>query len=220
MVTNARTTEPTVEPVTAAEVDSYLRGDGELEAADEAELEALIASAREYVELQTRRALITQTWTMYLDCWPRRGPQELEWWDGVREGAITQIDPTGSVELPIGPLQSVVHVKTYDQSNVATTMDSDQYFLDRLSVPGTLNLNTGVSWPVFTRNKNGIEIQYIAGYGDSAADVPHPLCLAIKMLAAHWYENREFVKTQSDQNQAPSPLHVQSILNRYKVFRL
>ena len=36
----------------------------------------------------------------------------------------------------------------------------------------------------------GIEIDVVSGYGDDAADVPQPLRQAIRLLVAHWYENR------------------------------
>jgi uncharacterized phiE125 gp8 family phage protein len=65
-----------------------------------------------------------------------------------------------------------------------------------------------------------VKVVYVAGFGDAATDIPSPLRTATKMLAAHWYENREFTKTQSDQNQAVAPVHLQSILNRYRLVSL
>ena len=218
MMSNKLTTPPATEPVTAAEMDAHLRGDGALEAADSELIESLVVSAREYVELFTRRALITQTWTLYLDTGPLLGGN-IGWWDGVREGSLSQ-GAAGFVELPIGPLLSVTSVKTFNTDNEEAAFANTNYFLDRNSVPGRLVLNTGSAWPVVTRNTNGIEIVYTAGYGPLATDVPSPLRTAIKQLATHWYENREVVKTQSDQNQAMAPLHVQSILNRYQVKKL
>lgn len=218
MLSNKRTTDPAVEPVTAEELDAHLRGDGVLASAEGPFLTELIQAAREYVEEYTRRALITQSYTLVLDAWPRI-QNDIGWWDGVRQGSITQGDQR-YVELPIGPLQSVTSINTYDQDNAATVFDASYYFEDTNASPGQVILNNGVVWPIFTRSRNGIEIVYVAGYGDAATDVPAPLRMAIKQLAAHWYENREYVKTQSDQNQAPSPLHVQSILKRYRVERL
>jgi len=215
---NTRTTEPNTAPVTAAQLDTFLRGDGVLEDIEEDLLVSLIQSATTYVEDFTRRALITQTWTMFMDGFPqRRDP--LGWWDGTREGSITQ-GQASSFELPIGPLKSVTSISTFNDDNTETTFDAANYFLNTTATPGEVILNTGATWPVFTRNRNGIKIVYVAGYGDNATDVPSPLRTAIKQLAAHWYENREFTKTQSDMNQAVSPIHVQSILNRYKVSRL
>lgn len=218
MKSNKLTSEPTVEPVTATELDTYLRGDGNLVSAEEDLLNGLIISARMFAESYTRRAFITQSWTLYLDRTPN-GLDNLGWWDGVREGSINQKVPD-YIELPVGPVQSITSFTTYDMDNSSSIFNSSNYFLDNNRTPGRLVLNTGNSWPVFTRDQNGIEIVYVAGYGDAATDVPFPLKTAIKQLASHWYENREFVKTQSDQNQAPAPLHVTSILNQYKVRKL
>ena len=219
MYSNKRTTDPAAEPITAEELDAHLRGDGVLASEEGDLLNTLITAAREYVEEFTRRALITQSWTLVMDAWPSVKNDGLGWWDGVREGSIS-LGTQGYVELPVGPLQSVTSVTTYDDDNSSTVFAASNYFIDTNATPGQLILNTGTVWPVFTRTRNGIEIVYVAGYGDAATDVPGALRQAVKMLAAHWYENREFVKTQSDQNQAASPLHVQSILNRYRVKRL
>ena len=216
---NKRTTDPTVEPVTVDELDTQLRGDGVLASEEGTFLTSLIQAAREYVEEFTHRALITQEYTMVLDNWPRVHGHVLGWWDGVREGSIVQ-DAQNYVELPIAPLISVTEVRTFNNDNTAVVFHDTNYFLDTIATPGQIILNTGIVWPTFTRSRNGIEIRYRAGYGDAATDVPAALRIAIKQLAAHWYENREFTKTQSDQNQAFSPLHVQSILNRWKVQRL
>lgn len=213
-----RTQEPTIEPVTRVELDDFLRGDGVL-AANEADLlDSLIKTAREFIEEHTGRALITQTWTINMDRWPHI-EQELGWWDGVREGAIGAGN-SDKIELPKSPLQSVTSVSTFAADNTETVFDSANYYLDTMSSPGAIILNQGVVWPSFTRNRNGIKIVYVAGYGDSPTDVPSTLRTAIKMLAAHWYENREWVKTQSDQNQAPAPLHVTAMIKTYKVLKL
>jgi len=219
MHSNKRTTDPAVEPITADELDTHLRGDGVLAANEGDFLESVITAAREYVEEFTRRALITQSYTLVMDSWPSVKNEGLGWWDGVREGSISQ-DLQGHVELPMGPLQSITSVTTYAADNTSTVFDSSNYFIDSNQTPGQLVLNTGTVWPSFTRTRNGIEIVYVAGYGNNATDVPGALKMAVKQLAAHWYENREYTKTQSDQNQAPAPLHVQSILNRWKVKRL
>lgn len=219
MYSNKRTTDPIIEPVTTDQLDVYLRGDGVLALEEGDLLRALISSAREYVEEVTHRALISQSYTLVMDSWPSVRNTDLGWWDGVREGSISA-GAQRHVELPIGPLISVASVVTYSDDNTSTVFDASNYFLDTNATPGQVILNTGAVWPLSTRSRNGVEITYVAGYGDTPLDVPSPLRQAVKMIAAHWYENREFVKTQSDQNQAAAPLHAQSILNRYRVRRL
>ena len=218
-MSNRRTTDPSIEPVTAEQLDAHLRGDGVLASEEGEFLNSLIESAREYIEEFTSRALITQTYTLVMDTWPTVKGGDLGWWDGVRQGSIT-MDQQSYVELPIAPLQSVTSVTTFDDDNSSSVFSSSNYFLDTITQPGQLILNTGTVWPIFTRTRRGIEIVYTAGYGTAATDVPGALKQAILQLATHWYENREFTKTQSDQNQAVAPLHVQSILNRWKVRKL
>jgi hypothetical protein len=217
-ISNQRTTDPATEVATVAEMDTFLRGDNVLESVDGELLTTLIQAAREYAEEFTCRAFITQTWTMYMDRWPQT-KDPLGWWDGVREGSITMGQAT-SIELPIGPLQSVTSVSTFNDDNTETPFSSDNYSLNTTRTPGEIILNMGATWPVFTRARNGVKVVYVCGYGDNPTDVPAPLRTAVKMLAAHWYENREFTKTQSDMNQAVAPVHLQSILNRYKVAKL
>ena len=52
-------------------------------------------------------------------------------------------------------------------------------------------VRTGVIWPQPGKAANGVEIDFTAGYGALATDVPAPLREALLLLIAHWYENRE-----------------------------
>lgn len=217
-VSNYRTTDPVEAVVSLTEMDAFLRGNGVLESEDSDLIEALILAATEYAEQYTRRAFISQTWTMFLDSFPQVDSQ-LGWWDGVREGSMTE-GPANFITLPIGPLQSVTSLSTFNNSNEETVMDSNDYYLNTASTPGEIILNAGVTWPVNVRISSGVKVVYVCGYGDLSTDVPSALRTAVKMIVTHWYENREYTKTQSDMNQASSPIHVQSILDRYRVVKL
>lgn len=216
---HALTTSPEEEPVTVNEADSFLRGNGYIIDEETIVLSDLICSARKYVEDITGKALITQTWTMYLDRWPNT-PNSMPWWSGVRQGAIDQWKSAGEVELPRGPLQSIALVQTYSSTNVATTVDPSTYYIDELSDPGKLIFNDGVTLPTFTRTRRGIKISYVCGYGDTRHAVPSPLRMAIKQLVAHWYERRELANPQSDDQIARVPLHVDHLLRSYRKVRL
>ena len=50
---------------------------------------------------------------------------------------------------------------------------------------------------------NGIEIAFVAGYGDRAANVPAPIRQAILLLVAHWYEHREPVEHRRARRAVP-----------------
>ena len=50
--------------------------------------------------------------------------------------------------------------------------------------------------PASGQSINGIEIDFIAGFGDAGPDVPDGLRRAILLLVAHWYEFRAAVGPQ------------------------
>jgi uncharacterized phiE125 gp8 family phage protein len=155
---------PGAEPVSLAEAKAFLR----LEHDDEDGLvAALITAARLHVEAATRRLLVTQNWRIVRDRWPG-----------------------GIVPIPLAPLQSVVGVRLFPEEGAAATVPSADYWLDAASTPARLVARRGFREP--GRPVAGIEIDVVAGYGD-AAEVPEPLRQAIRLLVAHWFEDRLLV---------------------------
>lgn len=180
---------PDVEPVTAAELRAHMK---ETEAGlPDSEANAYITTARLIIEETVGLALITQTWRLVYDQWP--GKQD-EWWDGVRQGAIGTIHGPSSdvaVILPRYPLQSVGAVSVFDESGTETTVTvSTTFDVDTYSPRGRLALKSGQTWPVALRRTNGVQIDYVAGYGNSADAVPAPLKQAVKAGAAYLYAHR------------------------------
>lgn len=215
-MSNSVKTQPTVEPVSAAELGVHLRLHSDAITAETDYLETLISAARQLVELETGLALITQTWTYTLDRMPSKSTND-DWWDGVREGAIGS-DVLDYIELPTHPLQSVTSVTTYDSSDVGTVMSSTLYRVDTRSKPGRVALRSGSVWPLFTRLTDGLEIDYVVGYGDTSADVPASLRQAVMIIAADWYENREsiIIGTISSKLQGS----VDMILEKFRTLRV
>lgn len=155
-------TPPAAEPVTLAEMKDYLR----LSSTSEDDLiSGLLASARETVERSTGTALITQTWRLYCDKWPA----------------------SGLVRIARYPVAQIESVTAYDPEGDATVLAADDIFLDATTRPARLYLSATA---VALRPLNGLEIDFIAGFGDAGADVPDGLKHAIKVLVAHWYEFR------------------------------
>lgn len=135
-------------------------------------LTALISTTRRQAESILGRALITQTWNYYLDCFP-----------------------DGDLEIPFPPLQSVTSI-TYtesdDTSAYGNTFSSTYYSVDTDSEPGRVVLNYGQSWASGTlATKNPIKVIFVGGYGATGSTIPEPITTWIKMAAAHLYENRE-----------------------------
>lgn len=180
------TAEPKCEPVTTDEAKEHARID---ETADNGLVTAMLYAARQACENYTRRAFITQSYTLFLDGWP----------------------DCPYVELPCAPLISVTHVKTYDDADVATTWSASNYYVDVATKPGRLVLRSAASWPAADRVANAIEVLFKAGYGDSPDNVPYAIKQAILETFVHFYEHR------GDAN-AELPETAQILLASYKTW--
>ena len=83
---------------------------------EDAMLAIYIAAARQWAESVTRRAIITQGWTMRMDMFPA----------------------AGVIEIPKLELQSVTHVKYFAEDNAEVTWDNSLYQVDTSSNPGRI----------------------------------------------------------------------------------
>ena len=72
--------------------------------------------------------------------------------------------------------------------------------------------------PAPGRAQAGIELDVTVGYGDAAADMPEPLRQAIRLLVAHWYENRGLVTTGVDYSTLPQS--IAALIAPYRVLSL
>lgn len=183
---------PAAEPITLAEAKLYLRVE---HADDDALITALIAAARTHVETRTRRALITQTWRFVFDRWPR----------------------DGRLSLARAPAREIVAARVYDNEDVAHAVDVQTFVVDKAAAPAVLGF---APWAVPDPGRSiaGIEIDVAFGYGAAAADVPEPLRHAIKLLLAHWYENRG--ATAGAGETVPMVADVEALIAPYRVLSL
>jgi uncharacterized phiE125 gp8 family phage protein len=185
-------TGPAIEPVTLADAKSYLRIE---HAADDDALLALIAGARIHVEAQTRRALITQTWRLSRDAWPD-------------DGRIAV--------LPV-PLRALAAARIHKADGTTLALPAAAFAADTAAAPAVLAFAPAtLAGP--GRAVAGIELDVEVGYGPAATDVPQPLRQAIRMLVAHWYENRGV--TASGSAAAALPESVAALLRPYRVLAL
>jgi uncharacterized phiE125 gp8 family phage protein len=84
------------------------------------------------------------------------------------------------------PLREIVAVTVYAADGTPTVLTAGDYELDALSRPARLFIHSAGA----VRAVNGIEVEFIAGFGEAGPDVPDLLRRAIIRLAAHWYEFR------------------------------
>jgi uncharacterized phiE125 gp8 family phage protein len=177
-------------------VTDHLRVDS---TADAAYIDGLVTAVRQRIErTELSSALITQTWELVLDCVP--GPE---------------------IRLPRPPLQSVTSITFIDQANAETVVNSSNYLVDADSWPGRIVLKSTGSWPSVTlRDIGGVVIRYIAGYGDTATDVPAPIRQAALLMIGDLYENREDTVMMPGQGQTITlPLAARRLLDDYRVRR-
>lgn len=157
-------TAPVAEPVTTAEAKAWANIST---STDDVAVDFMIKAAREYVELFSGRALMQQTWNLTLDKFPK------------------EINP------PKPPLQSVASIKyTHTDGTADTLLASTEYKTDIKTEPGRIREAFDKSWPATRSEMNAVTVKFVAGYAD-AASVPEALKSAIKMIVAHWYNNRE-----------------------------
>ena len=159
-------TAPAVEPISVEELKLFARIDGDDE---DSLLSQFIVAARMAAENYLGRALISQTIRASVDFWPE----------------------SGLLELPRPPLQTITQIATRDEDNALTVYDSTYYYAVTESIPGYVKIKKGITPPENTdREKAGIIIDYVSGYGDRAEDVPEPVRQALLLWAASVYENR------------------------------
>lgn len=174
------------EPLPLAEAKHWLRVEHD---ADDELIAALIAGARGEIELATRRVLVTQTWRIVLNCWPR----------------------AGRIVSPVNPLRSIEAVRVFDEGGAPVALDAQSFVPDTASLPGVIAfMPANVAQP--GRVLAGIEIDVNAGHGN-ADDVPAPLVQALRLLLAHRYEHRgdAFAAMPADVERLIAPFRILSI---------
>jgi len=186
------TTPPALEPVTVAEAKAHLRVDGD---AEDILIGSLVLTSRLHIEAALGLALITQSWTLALDRWPRGN----------------------HIDLPMTPLQSVDDVRVVNGAGIVMIIPAESYLVDLASRPGRLVWNNTIP-PIPGLPANGIEIDFTAGFGATADSVPAPLKHAILMLTAHWYEHRDPDDIGTSAAQVPAA--VSDLIQPFRTIRL
>ncbi|MBO9321651.1 MAG: phage head-tail connector protein [Roseiflexus sp.] len=179
---------PTTEPVSLTEAKAHCRVDG---ADEDSLIESLIATARNVVEEQIGRALITQTLELRIDAWPIL------------------------LYLPRPPVISVDSITYTDDNGVTAILDPDAYMLRTGVEPAYIRFNSARLPTVNLADDAAITVRYIAGYGVAAQKVPRSIRHAILLLVGHYYANREAVAPGA---QTVLPYAVETLLAPYKVY--
>ncbi len=170
---------PALEPVTLVEAKQFIRLE---DSSEDSFITTLIAAARLHVESTTRRALIAQSWRVICDNWPSER----------------------TVTLPVSPMISLTAITAYDVDGNATSLALAQFQPETKVAPARIFLPRPVSDAPALRERSGIEIDYVAGYGSAQSDVPADLRQAVLSLVGYWFENRDAVVIAGSGSVVPS----------------
>jgi uncharacterized phiE125 gp8 family phage protein len=186
---------PSQEPLSVDDIKAHCRIDYDDE---DALLASYITAARQLIEEDLSRALITQTLELGLDDFPR----------------------TDRIRIPRGNLQEIVSVKYRDATEQQFTMTAGaDYLVNQYAEPAEIVLPFGHVWPsVVLSTSSPVAIQFVSGWAD-AASVPGPIKHAMRMTIADWVENREDIvigKTSAVATKLPNG--VERLLASYRLY--
>jgi uncharacterized phiE125 gp8 family phage protein len=160
-------TAPGSEPVDLESMRLHLRVD---DTTEDDLIADLITTARQAVENDTRRALLTQTWDYSLPRWPCGN----------------------AIVLPLGNLQTVTSVKWKNTAGTETTLVAGTDYLIETNGDqcGRLVLPYGLTWPLGSLYpSNPVTVRYVCGW-TAPSLVPGPAKSAVKVLVAKLFESR------------------------------
>lgn len=181
---------PAVEPLSLDEAKAHLRV---THSAEDALITAFIQAAREAAEHLTGRSLITQTWEQVLDAFP-----------------------DSEIELGRPDVLAVLSVKYTDEASTEQTIDSANYVLDAITMPGWLLPAYAYTWPTTLDTANAVRVRFTTGYGASAASVPEGIKSWMRLRIGTLYRYREEVQGQT-MAEMPNRF-VDGLLDPFKVY--
>ncbi len=165
-----RTVAPAELPLSLAEVQDHIKW--EPLAGDEAQLMLYLRSAVEQMdgaEGLLNRAIITQTWALDLDWFPR-----------------------GAIRIPLPPLQSITSITYIDTAGDTQTLASSKYKVLNVNSPtraGLIETAFGESWPSTRDEGEAVTVTFVAGYGLRNA-VPEPIRHLLLFTVQDAYDGR------------------------------
>jgi uncharacterized phiE125 gp8 family phage protein len=193
-------TAPASEPVTLTEAKTHLNVSG---TSKDTYITSLIVAARGQVERYLNRALITQSWKVYYDCWKH----ELL----IPFGKLQIADDTPGPASPV--------VKYYNLEGTLTTLtESDYYWVVNTTDPARIVRKYDATYPELQYGRpDAIEIAFTAGFGSAASAVPDEIKHAMKLLITNYYEHRGDVVIGS-QTVAKIPSYITDLIHSYKLY--
>lgn len=119
---------------------------------------------------QRHSGTVADSWSMYGSVWPYNNHRH-------RQHVL---------DLTRSPVQSVTSVTLGRPDGTTMVLDPSQYSLEIATDPARIRIHHHEH----TRDLHWIEIDYIAGYGDTAETVPMPIRNAVMLYTSFLYENK------------------------------
>ena len=119
--------------------------------------------------------------------------------------AVFHIERWRNAALAYGPVTAITSVDYDDTSGTAQTLDASKYYIGA-ATDGSMMIYFHDTPDLETYNAHPVRVTAAVGVEESA-NVKH----AVKMLVAHWYENRRAVVTGTTPVQVP--MAVESLLS-------
>lgn len=203
MVSLTKIEEPTDDLFTVQELKDQLRI-SVASPADEANLQAYLDAATEYVEGVAGCSIMKQRWRLTLDSFPITSKPFL---------------------LPRGPLVTLDSFKYIDASGQEQAIAPSGYQLYKDGKPPAVFPPYASFFPTARYVPEAVKLEYTTGMGVDPADVTAPapgrvretVRMAVKFLTGHWYCNREPVPI--DVVPARLPYSLEAMLWSSRIYR-
>ena len=187
---------PAAMAVTLDEAKAHLRVSG---TDQDTLITAYTQAAINNVEGWLGRALIDQTWDLYLDAFPSNADLE--------------------IEIPKPPLIEVLQIAYDDSAGNEQFVDVNNYYVDTVSQPGWIVPQGNLLWPTPIDAINSVRVRFRAGYLSTDSPpvnaVPEDIKAGIKLTIGNMYEYRE---DQGVGNNAfKLPFGVEQLLRHHRV---
>lgn len=188
-------TAATSEPITLPQAKKHLKIESDVTIEDDL-INILIESARRAAETYMRRQIITATWELQLDKFPKG---------------------SDFITLNLNKATSITTIKYFDDDNSEQTWDSAKYETDLESEPARIRPISTEIYPSTFDKINNVKIRFVTGYANAAA-VPGPIIQALLLYIGHWYEHRESVVIGQRLEIQELPQGSRFLLDDYRVF--
>lgn len=182
---------PLTQPVSVDALRDFLRLNDKSE---DAQLSEFLAAAVDLFESESGRAVLSARYRQDLSAWPG-----------------------GPIVLGKGGVTAITSVNVYQADGSALPLAAVQWSADLMTPPARVFV---ASVPAPIAGPTGIpvspvgNVEFTAGW-DTPASVPNAVRVAIKQLAAHWYETREAF-TASASEMKTTPKGWARVVDRYR----